>query len=590
MIACELCSSAFISRSKLFDHLRDSHGLEGREKDNNKVILLVGWIAEGIVEDQLLDEESYEPNRTISLDFVEKCVFRSIGEGDLERHPRGYSRSSRSTQMASLSLGVERASHGCADVMALPLPRVSNVSQWIDEVNSSLPSSVRILGRIDLPKKARSFNAEVSSTQRRLECFLPIDAFLDPSLQLQHIPFAESTKELDRIVFSRESEAGLARIERFLALKEAMKLLVSESRQLFHNFVVGGGACPDDAVAKQRVDRLYHSELRQAGREVWAVFSISGSNFLYGQVRKMLACVLAVARGWLPAQLIIDALSAEYTLFLPAVPAWTVYLAECRFIMFESKQDLCLDPRRGPRSDMDPVSRLIDEWRRKIQDHIAQTHSRHGDWVHNLREKCADTLVKWSLIQASRARTLIQPPPASPPREYATVLRLLRHLDSSGAWPETTYNRQKVLHSGATFTVGCLPRHLAQPTANELFAELMLECFRLERELRPERPPSSTIAVNRDSQFRPHRDTGAGSGQSPSLIVALGDFSGGELLVEDSVHDIRYRPLEFDGWTQRHSTLPFAGQRFTLVWFTPLAVTADQLYWLDHMLKVSITP
>ena len=43
----------------------------------------------------------------------------------------------------------------------------------------------------------------------------------------------------------------------------------------------------------------------------------------------------------------------------------------------------------------------------------------------------------------------------------------------------------------------------------------------------PHRPPSSTIAVNKHAQFRPHRDTGAGNGQSKSLIVSLGDFAGG---------------------------------------------------------------
>ena len=37
------------------------------------------------------------------------------------------------------------------------------------------------------------------------------------------------------------------------------------------------------------------------------------------------------------------------------------------------------------------------------------------------------------------------------------------------------------------------------------------------------RPPSSTIAINRHAQFRPHRDSGAGNGQSNSLIVALGE-------------------------------------------------------------------
>lgn len=58
-------------------------------------------------------------------------------------------------------------------------------------------------------------------------------------------------------------------------------------------------------------------------------------------------------------------------------------------------------------------------------------------------------------------------------------------------------------------------------------AELLKACFALEQVVAPHRPPSATIAVNKHAQFRPHRDTGAGNGQSNSLIVALGDFSGG---------------------------------------------------------------
>jgi hypothetical protein len=107
----------------------------------------------------------------------------------------------------------------------------------------------------------------------------------------------------------------------------------------------------------------------------------------------------------------------------------------------------------------------------------------------------------------------------------------------------------------------------------------MRACFELERVLCPDRAPSSTIAINRHAQFRPHRDWGAGNGQSSSLIVALGDFAGGEIAVEGVAHDIRYRPLEFDGWRERHWTMPFAGERYSLVWFTPLGVKEEDLWW-----------
>ena len=73
-----------------------------------------------------------------------------------------------------------------------------------------------------------------------------------------------------------------------------------------------------------------------------------------------------------------------------------------------------------------------------------------------------------------------------------------------------------------------------------------------------------------NARFRPHRDSGAGAGQGVSLIVGLGDYAGGELFVEGEPIDIRYAPARFNGWKQRHWTNAFEGERFSLVWFTPL--------------------
>jgi hypothetical protein len=177
---------------------------------------------------------------------------------------------------------------------------------------------------------------------------------------------------------------------------------------------------------------------------------------------------------------------------------------------------------------------------------------------------------------------------APPPQEYLEVLRLLREASEGGTWPETTDARKKVIDEegtggnaqGGSFSVGAMPEGMAAPRGNVLFPELLRAAFKLERAISPPgRKPSSTIAINRHATFLPHRDTGAGAGQTLSCIVALGDFRGGEVVVEGAVHDIRYRPVQFDGWKQRHWTLPFSGERFSLVYFTPLGVTDDRLFW-----------
>lgn len=194
------------------------------------------------------------------------------------------------------------------------------------------------------------------------------------------------------------------------------------------------------------------------------------------------------------------------------------------------------------------------------------------------------------------------------PTLYAKVLHYLQEINSSNLWPATTPKRQLVMVStsegnesyeslvlshikaqsnnpdresaysfregeggaSGSFSIGAMPgSQCEQPKGNKMFPELMKAAFELEIALCPDREPSSTIAINRNAQFRPHVDVGAGAGQSRSLIVGLGTYIGGELMVEGKKHCIRYKPLEFNGWTERHWTLPFHGERYSLVWFTP---------------------
>jgi tRNA U38,U39,U40 pseudouridine synthase TruA len=219
---------------------------------------------------------------------------------------------------------------------------------------------------------------------------------------------------------------------------------------------------------------------------------------------------------------------------------------------------------------------------------------------------------------ASFSPTIESIDPAVPP-VFEKVLFYLRKANSSGMWPSTTLKRQLVMISNVSdndneanrvsskhvvpslsmahrkakfnnneerssayafvegqggasgsFSLGAMPGDKCiQPKGNQLFPELMKAAFELEAALCPNREPSSTIAVNRNAQFRPHTDSGAGAGQSTSLIVGLGTYAGGELMVEGKKHDIRYNGIEFDGWKQRHWTMPFLGERYSLVWFTP---------------------
>ena len=172
--------------------------------------------------------------------------------------------------------------------------------------------------------------------------------------------------------------------------------------------------------------------------------------------------------------------------------------------------------------------------------------------------------------------------------------------------------------SSGSFSVGAMPSGSSEPKGNSLFPELTFAVFELEALLLNHdsggRPRSSTCTINRNAQFKPHKDKGAGAGQSLSLIVGLGDYVEGEIVVdgcgdrhsqgchggcrggEDAIeadgagggaggrctsgeqgeaaerrsYDIRYRPLTFNGWAHIHWTEPFRGERFSLVWYTPV--------------------
>ena len=235
-----------------------------------------------------------------------------------------------------------------------------------------------------------------------------------------------------------------------------------------------------------------------------------------------------------------------------------------------------------------------------IDRSVAASEARRAAWLlgvekevyPRIRDNC-DDLTRRARAKSSGAAaagreaasaTAIDVPLAPCPPEYEEVLRLLREADASGNWPSTSRARARVLSvedaaTGGSFSLAAPGSQTATapsrqradsaPRGNVLFGALTDAVFALERAIAPNRAPSTMVAVNRRATFQPHTDAGAGAGQSTSLIVGLGDYTGGELAIEGRPSDIRYTPVSFDGWRERHWTLPFEGERFSLVYFTP---------------------
>ena len=102
----------------------------------------------------------------------------------------------------------------------------------------------------------------------------------------------------------------------------------------------------------------------------------------------------------------------------------------------------------------------------------------------------------------------------------------------------------------------------------------------------------TTVQINKNILSLPHIDK---NNVGESYIVALGDFEGGELVIEGEPFNIKDTWKIFDG-NCGHWVNPFVGTRYSLVFFThtfkppsPLLryikVTKDGLYKKDLLIK-----
>ena len=75
----------------------------------------------------------------------------------------------------------------------------------------------------------------------------------------------------------------------------------------------------------------------------------------------------------------------------------------------------------------------------------------------------------------------------------------------------------------------------------------------------------TSIQVNFNYPCKPHKDIG---NEGDSFIIAFGDYTGGELCIENTDYDIKNRGLLFDGSKLTHWTRDWVGNRFSLVYHT----------------------
>jgi hypothetical protein len=94
--------------------------------------------------------------------------------------------------------------------------------------------------------------------------------------------------------------------------------------------------------------------------------------------------------------------------------------------------------------------------------------------------------------------------------------------------------------------------------------ELYNLLVQLGKRIVPDEIPFTTIVVNHNYKTKKHIDK---NNIGYSLTVSLGDFTGGELVVDGNTYQTKYNPLIFNGALQEHYNKPITGNRYSLVYF-----------------------
>jgi tRNA U38,U39,U40 pseudouridine synthase TruA len=373
------------------------------------------------------------------------------------------------------------------------------------------------------------------------------------------------------------------------------------------------------------VDFVVSSDEKKAGDgnfDAAVVLEFRGDAFLTHQIRTMVGTALSIANGWLSSDTTVPiSVSPDHIVApFPCAPSGRLYLAEPRFHFEELRNSgkPLFDP--GADSKVLLASQYRHESHRSlsniqwIQRELLSRKERldeqmvEAEWLRGAELivcPAARIALAASVDESGSTKLATHEARSGAPKAFNNVLTQLRSVVAAGSWPETTAARSYVIRGEldeerngicmGSFTVvnPALVKKDSHHLGNDMFPELVNGVFALEQVLSDQerdlvttsmangtihpttlstsshRHPSTHCAINCNAQFTPHVDSGRGLGQTMSMIVGLGDYSGGELMVEGSQHDIRYKAAEFDGWKLRHWTRPFLGERFSLVWFTP---------------------
>jgi len=121
---------------------------------------------------------------------------------------------------------------------------------------------------------------------------------------------------------------------------------------------------------------------------------------------------------------------------------------------------------------------------------------------------------------------------------------------------------------GQSITLGVVNQPFSKFKGYSKFTELHMDLWRALLDMAVELDPThqfSTVTINHNVLCLPHKDV---RNDGTTMIVGLGDYTGGELVVEGKTIDINHRPYWFNGYLHEHYNTAHDGDRWSVMFYS----------------------
>lgn len=119
-----------------------------------------------------------------------------------------------------------------------------------------------------------------------------------------------------------------------------------------------------------------------------------------------------------------------------------------------------------------------------------------------------------------------------------------------------------------TVTIGQVNQPFHKFKGHSKFTEMHPELWQAVQEFAQSLDPEhryTSVTINHNVLCNPHRDK---RNDGTTLIIGLGDYTGGELVIDEQVIDINHRPHYFNGHLHTHYNKPWTGDRWSLMFYS----------------------